>query len=62
MFRGADQKMKDIYANQNVTINFHKYCVSLETYHTLLAKDYFLIATNRDWEGQEFVSAFEHRT
>ncbi|XP_043238866.1 gamma-glutamyl hydrolase-like isoform X2 [Amphibalanus amphitrite] len=62
MFSGASQQLLDIFSTQNVTVNFHKYCVSPETYRSSLASDYRLIATNRDWNGQEFVSAFEHRT
>ena len=62
MFSGAGQTLLDIFATQNVTANFHKYCVSPETYSSSLAGDYRLISTNRDWDGQTFVSAFEHRT
>jgi len=63
MFANAGEPLLRVFAQQNVTINFHKYCVSPETYNTTsLSRDYLLIATNRDWEGQQFVSAFEHRS
>ncbi|KAF0305914.1 Gamma-glutamyl hydrolase [Amphibalanus amphitrite] len=31
MFSGASQQLLDIFSTQNVTVNFHKYCVSPET-------------------------------
>ncbi|XP_037080797.1 LOW QUALITY PROTEIN: gamma-glutamyl hydrolase-like [Pollicipes pollicipes] len=62
MFSGTSKALLKAFMEQNVTINFHKYCVSPETYrNTSLSRNYRLIATNRDWDGQVFVSAFEHR-
>lgn len=56
-------KVLDILANENVTINFHRYCVAPETVATSRSMSDFwsVISTNHDDNGTEFVSLFESK-
>jgi len=55
--------VKDILETENVTINFHRYCVSPETLKTSESMSEFwtIISTNHDDNGTEFVSLFESK-
>jgi len=56
-------KVVDILATENVTINFHRYCVAPETIATSPSMNDFwtVISTNHDDNGTEFVSLFESK-
>ncbi|XP_042868774.1 gamma-glutamyl hydrolase-like [Penaeus japonicus] len=46
----------------NATSNFHKYCVTPQTFEEFgLDKDYLLLSTSHDFDGVEYVSTVEHR-
>ncbi|CAL4129880.1 unnamed protein product [Meganyctiphanes norvegica] len=49
-------------STMNITSNYHKYCVTPQTFAKYdLINDYFVISTNLDTEGLEFISTVEHQ-
>ena len=59
--QAAPDDITDILTNQNVTINFHKWCLTPENFTSFDALHNFwtVLSTNRDWNGLEFISLFE---
>jgi len=57
------EKIHKILAESNVTANFHRWCVSPQTYQSneLLKNFWNVIATNHDDNGTEFISLFESK-
>lgn len=54
--------MRTILANEYVTPNFHKYCLTEKKFAEKgLDKEYRTISTNKDWNGFEFISTMEHK-
>lgn len=51
----------DILATQNVTINFHQWCLTPENFAKFQALSNFwdVLSTNKDWNGLEFISLME---
>jgi len=51
----------EILATQNVTINFHRWCLTPENFTKFEALKNFwnVLSTNRDWDGLEFISLME---
>ncbi|KDR20013.1 Gamma-glutamyl hydrolase [Zootermopsis nevadensis] len=62
LYEDAPKKILNILASQNVTVNFHHFCVT-ETNLTAVGmdKDWNVTAVDSDSEGLEFVSSFEHK-
>ena len=58
-------RMKDILATENVTVNFHHWCVTPQTFHhgnnSALNKFWTVLSTNHDDDGIEFISLFESK-
>jgi gamma-glutamyl hydrolase len=62
MFRNAPQTIIDILSNENVTPNFHSYCLTDAIFSRLgLDKEWRSISLNRDWNDFEFISTMEHK-
>ncbi|KAG7155350.1 Gamma-glutamyl hydrolase-like [Homarus americanus] len=58
----APEDVLDTLANTNATSNFHKWCVTPETFqNSSLEKNFLLLSTSEDDDGLEYVSTVEHR-
>ncbi|XP_043281459.1 chitobiosyldiphosphodolichol beta-mannosyltransferase-like [Venturia canescens] len=61
MFREAPQDVIDILRYENVTANYHGFCVTAEDLNRVsLTKEFRVISMNRDWNGFKFISTLEH--
>ena len=51
----------EILSTQNVTINFHRWCLTPENFTKFEALQNFwnVLSTNKDWDGLEFISLME---
>jgi gamma-glutamyl hydrolase len=51
----------DILSTQNVTVNFHSWCLTPEKFEKSEALRNFwdVLSTNKDWDGLEFISLIE---
>ncbi|CAG2165857.1 unnamed protein product, partial [Oppiella nova] len=56
-----DKSIVEILAGQEVTYNYHKKCLTLETFNKTpeLKKNLRLLSTNKDKKGLDYVSMFE---
>jgi gamma-glutamyl-gamma-aminobutyrate hydrolase PuuD len=62
LFGDAPKDILDILVLQNVTANFHHFCVTEANITSSgLDRDWRVTAVSKDTEGLEFVSSFEHR-
>ncbi|XP_062501061.1 gamma-glutamyl hydrolase A-like [Corticium candelabrum] len=63
MFKGATDDMIRYLSNENVTMNNHRYCVTLETFihNEKLNSTFNILSTNKDRNGITFVSSVEGR-
>ncbi|XP_065342387.1 gamma-glutamyl hydrolase-like [Cloeon dipterum] len=63
LFAPALPAVVNILANEAVTANFHRYCVTKELMSSAnIVDDIAILATSVDHEGLRYVSAFESRT
>lgn len=63
MFQEAPQTVIDILDQKPVAANFHQFCITPENFTSSgLDQSWRIIATNKDKDGLEFISAFEHKT
>lgn len=63
MFGSAPENVIEILATEDVTSNFHQFCVTeknLTDYN--LDKFWTVMSVNKDWNGFEFVSSIEHKS
>lgn len=61
LFRNANLELIKIAESENVTINFHRKCLSERVFRASgLSKNFTLIATNKLGKSGSFVSAIEH--
>ncbi|XP_011304814.1 gamma-glutamyl hydrolase isoform X2 [Fopius arisanus] len=61
MFKSAQRDIIDILKQENVTANFHHFCVTEAGLARVNLTDSFkVISINRDKDGLEFVSSLEH--
>ena len=53
----------EIMRTQNVTINFHKWCLTPQNFTKFEALQNFwdVLSTNQDWNGLEFISLIESK-
>ena len=53
----------EILKTENVTINFHKWCLTPENFSDSEALSNFwdVLSTNKDWNGLEFISLMESK-
>lgn len=59
----ANNEIQQILETEKVAANFHKFCVTKENFTSFgLNKEWQVLATNKDLNGLEFISAVEHRT
>lgn len=62
LFGDAPRDILDILLSENVTANFHHFCVTEANLTSAgLDRDWQVTAVNRDSQGLEFVSSFEHK-
>lgn len=62
LFGDAPKDILDILESQNVTANFHHFCVTEANMTSSgLEGDWRVTAVSKDTQGLEFVSSFEHR-
>ena len=59
LFRNLSPNMKNTMTGKNVTINYHKWCLTRSDFKVNLGNDYRLIGINRDKNGTEFISMIE---
>lgn len=60
LFKDLDNSLKNIMQTQNVTINYHQWCLTPSNYSfSGLNKFYKVLATNKDSRGVTFVSVIE---
>ncbi|CAG9812107.1 unnamed protein product [Chironomus riparius] len=62
MFKDASDEVIEILKHEDVTSNFHEFCVTEKNLTTFkIDKDWSVISTNRDWNNLEFISSIEHK-
>ncbi|XP_020278169.1 gamma-glutamyl hydrolase-like [Pseudomyrmex gracilis] len=62
LFENAPSYIINILRTQNVTANFHKFCVTKEDLRSVnLMNKFRVISLNRDKRGLEFISSLEHK-
>ncbi|XP_070505868.1 gamma-glutamyl hydrolase-like [Chironomus tepperi] len=62
MFKDAGDEVVDILKTEEVTSNFHEYCVTEKNLTTFkIDTDWRVISTNKDWNNFEFISSIEHK-
>ncbi|XP_069702027.1 gamma-glutamyl hydrolase-like [Periplaneta americana] len=63
MFKNAPYDIIGILAKENVTANFHHFCLTMETMRRLnLTIDWQFMTFNEDSYGMEYISTLEHRS
>lgn len=61
LFGNAPADIIGILAKENVTPNFHRYCLTRKNMAQLnLTRDWRFMTTNEDSDGLEFISSLEH--
>lgn len=61
MFGDMPKEVDQILGSEPVTAHFHNYCVTRQNITDYgMADTWRVLATNKDWNGFEFVSAMEH--
>lgn len=62
LVRAAPGEVLDTLTATNATSNFHKWCVTPQTFQDFgLNEDFLLVSTSEDDNGLEYVSTVEHR-
>ncbi|KAL6425752.1 hypothetical protein ACFW04_009673 [Cataglyphis niger] len=62
LFKQAPLEIVKILSEENVTANYHQFCVTKEDLHRVNLTDEFrVLSLNRDKEGVEFISTLEHK-
>ncbi|RLU18954.1 hypothetical protein DMN91_009312 [Ooceraea biroi] len=62
LFKNAPWDVVEILQEENVTANYHRYCVTEEDLHRVNLSDKFrVMSLNRDTKGLEFISTLEHK-
>lgn len=60
MFCNAPEQILEILEHTNVTYNYHRFCVTEQTWKDHKLNDIWrILATNKDIDGKEFISVFE---
>jgi len=60
IFKDLDSSLKNIMQNQNITINYHQWCLTPANYTSSKLDNYFkVLATNKDFNGVTFISVVE---
>lgn len=61
-FRHAPRRIIKLLETQNITYNYHRYCVTEKNFTLFgLDRDWRIVATNKDVYGLEFISVFESK-
>ncbi|XP_077263474.1 gamma-glutamyl hydrolase A-like [Temnothorax americanus] len=62
LFKNAPPDVLGILAEEYVTANYHRFCVTRKDLHRVnLTDEFHVLSLNRDREGLEFISTLEHR-
>ncbi|XP_018373860.1 PREDICTED: gamma-glutamyl hydrolase A-like [Trachymyrmex cornetzi] len=62
LFKNAPQNVLRVLAEQNVTANYHHFCVTKEDLRRVhLTNEFHVLSLNHDKNGLEFISILEHR-
>ncbi|XP_062541132.1 gamma-glutamyl hydrolase-like isoform X1 [Armigeres subalbatus] len=62
MFADTPDEIIEILASEDVTANFHQYCITEQNLTALgLDEEWRVMSTNMDWNGLEFISTIEHK-
>lgn len=62
MFTAASKEVINILASEDVTYNYHQFCVTERGLKEFsLEKDWAILSTNKDVNGLEFISSYESR-
>lgn len=62
LFKNASPDVLRILAGENVTANYHHFCITKEDLHRVnLTDEFHVLSLNHDREGLEFISALEHK-
>lgn len=62
MFKDAPENVIKILSSEEVTSNFHQFCVTEKNMTDYgLDKEWTVISLNKDWNGFEFISSIEHK-
>lgn len=60
LFNSVSDEIFNVFSTQNVTFNYHKKCLTRETFNNTPLKDTFdVLSLNHDKNGLEFISTFE---
>lgn len=63
LFKNVPIDVREILARENVTVNFHKYCVTEPGLTRVGLKNQFrVMSTNHDVNGKKFISTLEHKS
>lgn len=61
LFGLASDELLEILRQKDVTSNFHGYCTTEEKLKEVnIDQNWIILSKNRDWNGFEFISSFEH--
>lgn len=57
-------EMRSIFTNSTlrVTMNNHHWGVSTNDFNKHMSQDFYLVSTNKDEDGKEFVATWEHKS
>lgn len=62
LFCDASSDIIDILRDEDVTINFHRYCVTKKGLKKVnIDKEFKILSLNKDRNGSEFISSLEHK-
>lgn len=62
MFADTPDEIIEILASEDVTANFHQYCITEQNLTALgLDEEWRVMSINMDWNGLEFISTIEHK-
>ncbi|KAH0951379.1 hypothetical protein HN011_007138 [Eciton burchellii] len=62
LFKNAPCHVVEILQKENVTINFHQFCITEENLRSVnLNNEFRVMSLNHDKKGLEFISTLEHR-
>lgn len=62
LFHSLSLEQMKILSTKNVTFNFHRKCITKESFENTRLKDTFnILSMNKDKNGKEFISSFESK-
>jgi hypothetical protein len=62
MYQNLPYEIEQILRTEDVTLNFHKYCLTEKNMTEFnLDNEWRVMSLNHDWNGFEYISSIEHK-